>query len=401
MISRHRKYFNENFNMGVYDSIAEEIGLEFDHIPPFKICETPVFIPLSLKEKLFEASNELLSFINKPNFKELSKGSIIHPSISIPSDTEVSKFVQFDFGICEDEDGELIPKLIELQGFPSLYFYQDLLGRKYQEKFDLPDNMSPYPNGLKRDEYIEKLRKEIVGKTNPEQVVLLEVEPEKQATRIDFLCAEKLLGIKVLCISKMKKQGKKLFYLNELGENVRILKIYNRVIFDELDLRTDLDREFHFHDEVDVEWIGHPNWFFRISKYTMPLFDSKYVPKSYYLEKLEKYPSDLNNYVLKPLYSFAGSGVQLHVTPKILDEIKDRQNYILQEKVDYKAIIETLDEPAKCEVRIMALYNSETQNHEIICNLVRLSKGEMIGVKYNKDRTWVGGSIGFFENEDV
>jgi hypothetical protein len=186
--------------------------------------------------------------------------------------------------------------------------------------------------------------------------------------------------------------------LDEAGKEIRVLKIYNRIIFDELDQRNDLQREFDFKDDVDVQWIGHPNWFFRISKYTMPLLKGDYVPKSYYLNQLKTIPKDLENYVLKPLYSFAGAGVEIHVTKEMIDTIKNKANYLLQEKVAYHPIIETLDVPAKCEIRMMLLHNKKTNTTEIVSNLMRLSKGEMIGVKYNKDKTWVGGTTGFFES---
>jgi hypothetical protein len=295
-----------------------------------------------------------------------------------------------------DEKGEPTPKLIELQGFPSLYCYQDLLGKLYKKHYKLPEHLSIHPLGITSEEFIEKLRTEIVGDTNPKQVILLEIEPEKQATAIDFYCTADLLGIKVLCISKLIKRGKQLFYLDDDGKEIQVLKIYNRIIFDELDQRNDLKREFDFKDEVDVQWIGHPNWFFRISKYTMPLLKGDYVPKSYYLNQLKTLPKDLENYVLKPLYSFAGAGVEIHVTKEMIDGITNKANYLLQEKVAYHPIIETLDVPAKCEIRMMLLHNSATNTTQIVSNLMRLSKGEMIGVKYNKDKTWVGGSVGFF-----
>ena len=200
-------------------------------------------------------------------------------------------------------------------------------------------------------------------------------------------------------MSKLKRQGNQLFYEDAKGELVQIKKIYNRVIFDELDQREDLGSEFNFGDDVDVEWVGHPNWFFRISKYTMPLLDSKYVPKCYYLDQLEDYPEDLENYVLKPLYSFAGAGVKLNVTKADLDAIEQKDNFILQAKVNYVPIVETLDVPAKCEIRMMSLWNKDKGTAQVVNNLVRLSKGEMIGVRYNKDKEWVGGSVGFFEDE--
>ena len=183
------------------------------------------------------------------------------------------------------------------------------------------------------------------------------------------------------------------------GKKIGVEKIYNRVIFDELDKYTDLKREFYFKDDVNVNWVGHPNWFFRISKYTLPFLDSKYVPDTQFLDKLKTIPDDLHNYVLKPLYSFAGSGVLINLTPDDLKNVQEPENYILQKKVNYAPVIETLSEPAKCEIRMLMIWEPDAPRPMIVSNLVRLSKGEMIGVRYNKDKDWVGSSIGFFEED--
>lgn len=398
MISQYRKIFNEQFTEDKYEAFLKDLYAEHNHTPPFRISETPTFIPKQLKKQLLEACDEIMEVINQPNFKELTQGSFLKPEIMVPNEDDAPTFLQFDFGICLDENGQLIPKLIELQGFPSLYFFQELLERKYREHFELPAHFSMHPNDMSRDEFIALLREEIVGDTDPEQVILLELMPHLQATAIDFYATVAHTGIKLLCISELKKRGKSLFYLDDDGNEVRVLKIYNRIIFDELYQRDDIVREFNFTDEVDVEWIGHPNWFFRISKYTMPFLKSRYVPNSYHLDKLETLPSDLENYVLKPLYSFAGAGVQLHVTPEMIEALPDKSNYLLQQKVAYHPVIETMDVPAKCEVRMMLLHSKKTNETKVISNLMRLSKGEMIGVKYNKDRTWIGASIGLFED---
>lgn len=398
MIATLRKAFNAQFSEEKYAGMLADIIAQFDYTPKFKIAETPVFIPKELKKKLVEACEDIMKVIDQPNFKELTEGAFFKDSMRVPNEDEHSKFIQLDFGVCLDENGKLTPKLIELQGFPSLYFFQELVGSMYRKHYDgIPEEFSQHLNGLSSDDYIELLRTEIVGDTDPKQVILLEIEPEKQATAIDFYATEALLGIKVLCISKLIKRGKQLFYVDDKGSEIQVLKIYNRIIFDELDQRPDLIRQFDFKDEVNIEWIGHPNWFFRISKYTMPLLKGDYVPKSYYLDKLETIPNDLENYVLKPLYSFAGAGVQIHVDKAMIDAVLDKSNYLLQEKVAYAPIIETMDDPAKCEIRMMLLHNSKTNKTQIVSNLMRLSKGEMVGVKYNKDKTWVGGSTGFFE----
>ena len=400
MIQKDRQFYNEQFTEEKYRNFLDDIIKTYKHTPPFKIAETPIFIPAVLKNKLVAACNEIMEVIKQPNFKELTEGAFFMPDTKTPNEDENAKFIQLDFGICKDENGVLVPKLIELQGFPSLYFFQEVLGRMYRKHFGnvIPAKYSQHVNGMTNQDYLNVLKQEIVGDTNPKQVVLLEIEPEKQATAIDFYVTEEALGIKVLCISKVIKKGTALFYLDDEGKEIKILKVYNRIIFDELQQRKDLKRAFDFMDEVDVTWIGHPNWFYRISKYTMPLLKGEFVPKSYYLDRLEVIPEDLENYVLKPLYSFAGAGVQIHVTRKMIDDITNKSNYLLQEKVVYAPVVETMDELAKCEVRMMLLHNSKTNKTEIVSNLVRLSKGEMVGVKYNKDKTWVGGTTGFFEN---
>ena len=400
MIEHYRSVFNKNFTEEKYKAFLDDIEEQFQYKPAFRIAETPIFVPQVLKERLIKACTEILEVVTGPDFKELTKEAISHPSLEVPNEDYISRFMQFDFGICLDDEGLPTPKLIELQGFPSLYFYQDFLSQKFKKHFEIPDRFSVHLNGLNRDDYIKMLYSEIVGDSDPRQVVLLEVEPEKQHTRIDFLCAQQTLGIKILCISKLKKRGRQLYYIDKDGKEVKILKIYNRVIFDELSQRDDLKREFYFTDDVDVEWVGHPNWFFRISKYTMPLLSGEYVPTCLRLDELDAYPEDLSRFVLKPLYSFAGTGVQLNVTSELLDSIGNKQNYILQEKVSYHPIVKTPDEYAKCEIRMMTLYNTQDKTTNIVSNLARLTKGEMVGVKYNKDKTWVGGSVAYFEQEN-
>ncbi len=393
-----RSQYNRQFSEKKYRDFKDSIARAVDHVPPFRIAETPVFIPKPLKLLLEQACNEINQVVCAPGFKERTDNAIKHPTLKVPGEDYHTRFLQMDYGICLDESGNPFPQLIELQGFPSLYFFQELLSEKFREHFYIPDDYSVFMDDLNRHSYIELLRKVIIGDNHPENVVLLEIEPENQVTNIDFLRAQQLLGLKVLCITRLKKEGRKLYYLNDKGQKVPVYRIYNRVIFDELIKRPDLKREFYFKDEVDVEWVGHPNWFFRISKYIMPLLNHiKFVPTCLYLDQLVEYPDDLDNYVLKPLYSFAGSGVQLNVTAEMLDELEDRENYILQKKVAYEPFPIAPNGGVKVEIRMLMIWEHGKPNARIVNNLVRLSKGAMIGVKYNKDLDWVGASVGFFE----
>jgi hypothetical protein len=200
-------------------------------------------------------------------------------------------------------------------------------------------------------------------------------------------------------VTELIQKGKKLFYTNDKGVEIEVKRIYNRVIFDELDLRTDLQLNFDFSADLEVEWAGHPNWFFRISKFILPYLKGKYFIETTLLSDLKEIPTDLENYVLKPLFSFSGSGVIFHVKKEDIEAVTEKDLYILQKKVNYLPIIQSPDGKVKAEVRLLAVWKKDAPSPTLVTNLVRLSRGEMIGVKFNKDKDWVGGTVGMFERE--
>ncbi len=398
MIPQLRKQYNEAFCEAQYEAMLDFIGHTWDHRPPFKVCETPVFAPVSLRDKLFEACEEIVDVLVSPDFKQRTQGAL-KPEYVVPGEDAHTLFLQLDFGITRASDGSLEPRLIEIQGFPSLYCYQDLVARAYRKFFPVPDDFSHLFNGLDSDSYIELLQQTIVGDEDPKHVVILEVRPYDQPTLIDFLGTRALLGTPIVCISDVIVSGDKLYYRDESGRKVRIKKIYNRVIFDEL-MHRDVPRQFRFTEAYDVEYVGHPNWFFRISKYTLPLLrQCRYVPDSWYLDQVEALPEDLHNYVLKPLFSFSGTGVMINFNKYDVDAIEDKSAYLLQRKVHYEPVIDTPDEPAKVEIRMLMLWPRGRRRPMLLNNLARLSKGLMVGVRYNKDKRWVGGSVSFFPTQ--
>ncbi len=373
--------------------MVHDLNTTFDIKIDFKIAETPIFLPDEFRDELIKASDEIVSILQTDAFREYSKKAL-PDNLAVPNEDEHTSLLAIDFALCKDEDGKMIPQLIELQGFASLYCYQELLNMKMREYFNIPDGLTSHFNGLNHQTYINKLKETIIGDTDPENVILLEIEPEKQKTFIDFLCTEKYLGIKYVCLTKIIKEGKKLFYEKD-GKKTLIKKIYNRVIHDELAKRKDIKYNFRFTEELDVKWIAHPNWFYKISKFSLPFLKSKYVPDTKFLTDYKEFPADTENYILKPLFSFAGAGVVFDVTKEILESIEDRSNYILQKKIQYEPVIETQDIPAKAEIRLLYVWNDKPM---LINNLVRLSKGKMMGVDFNKEKTWVGSSIAYFNN---
>lgn len=392
MIPGLRKKYNSEFTLEKYNSFIKDIDSQFGYKVEFRIAETPIFIPSDLTASLISAGDEIVNYLLSEDFIVHSK-TAIPPGLEVPNEDSHPKMLAIDFAVCRDDSGKLVPQLIELQGFPSLYFYQLLLNLKYREHFNIQDNFTNYFNRIDDDKYISLLKKIIVGNYEPENVVLLEIEPEKQKTKIDFSCTRKWIGVKTVSITDVIKENKKLYYDNN-GKKTPIKKIYNRVIFDELKKRNDLKLKFGFGDDIDVEWVPHPNWFFKISKHTLPSLKSKYVPETKFLNEFDIYPVDLHNYVLKPLYSFAGTGVKYDVSRNDLERITDRENFILQRKITYEPVIETPDVPAKAEVRLLYIWEDKPL---LVNNIVRLSKGKMMGVDFNKEKSWVGSSIGYVE----
>ncbi|MCF8241523.1 MAG: hypothetical protein K9J16_09055 [Melioribacteraceae bacterium] len=393
MIPEIRNDFNSNFNENTYNNFLEEIWSKSNGINDFRINETPLFMDAKFSDTIQRASNDLAAQINNPEFLHRTN-SALPKDWDIPNEGAHPNFLQFDFAVIKNENGEHVPMLIELQGFASLYSFQAYLDVMIRKYFQVPEKFHVYFNGFNFQSYIAKLKKIIVADYDPKTVVLLEIQPNTQKTRIDFNLTKEFLGIETVCVTEVYSKSNKLFYKLD-GSEIQIKRIYNRVIFDEL-INKNITPKFDLKDEYDVEWTGHPNWFFRISKHTLPLLSGEFVPKCFYLNDLRRLPDDLENYVLKPLFSFAGSGVQIDVTREILDKIPDRENYILQEKVNYEPIIKTPDgENAKAEIRMMYLWDNEPV---LVNNLLRTSKGKMMGVDYNKNKTWIGASIAYHKS---
>ncbi|SFD64443.1 Uncharacterized conserved protein, circularly permuted ATPgrasp superfamily [Chitinophaga sp. CF118] len=396
MIPSLRTYYNQYFTQQHYQDFLNGMAKEAGEAPAFKVAETPVFVPGQLTAKLIQACEEIVNVIVQPDFKTLTSGAI-PADMNVPDENDHPHFLIIDFAVCKNEQDVLTPQLIELQGFPSLYAFQELMARQFREQFNIPGTVSNYFNGMNDDSYLSLLQQVITGPYQSHEVVLLEVKPHEQKTRIDFYYTTHKLGIATVCITDLIQEGKKLFYLNN-GSKIQIKRIYNRVIFDDLLRQQEtLGEHVDLFQDLDVEWITHPNWFYRISKYTMPFIHSEFVPESWFLHQLPSLPSDLENYVLKPLFSFAGQGVVIDITQQDLDNITDPENWIIQRKVQYARAIETPDGPAYCEIRMMYLWPDGAERPLLVHNLARISKSKMIGVTKDKSDTWVGGSCAFFE----
>jgi hypothetical protein len=298
-----------------------------------------------------------------------------------PQEAERPLFVQADFGI----DQDLEPKLVEIQGFPTLYAYQPVMAECYREAYGI----DPSLRYLLADDYYDLLQRAILGDHDPREVVLLEVDPATQKTRHDFVLTEKLFDVRTVDIRDVRKEGGRLVH-----DGVPIRRIYNRAIVDELE-RKHVELAFDFRDDLDVEWAGHPNWFFRLSKFSLPYLKHPAVPRTEFLDRAGEI-GDPSRYVLKPLYSFAGAGVVVGPTTEQLAAIAAgrRRDYILQERVDFRPVIETPHGPTKVEIRIMYIWLDELRP---VNTIIRTGRGTQMGVDHNRNLEWVGASAAFIE----
>ena len=391
MIPSRRQWFNQQFSeekcLQFYALLESRCG----EAPAFPHSETPVFLPTSLVDTMARYGKEMVSqLLVDAHYRDASDRAI--PSeFRVPDESWAPLFVQADFGL----DANLQPKLVEIQGFPSLYAYQTLLAVTYRDAYDIPDELHLLPAGLNYQSYYDLLNEAIVGRYDPENVVLLEIDPEHQKTRQDFRVTEEMLGVRAVDISSVVVQGKRLYYSRD-GQLVPIHRIYNRTIVDELQ-RKGIEAPFDWRDELAVEWAGHPNWFFRLSKFSLPYLKHKAVPRTVLLSDAGRIP-DPDRFVLKPLYSFAGTGVIVGPTQADLDAVpaKDWDKYILQQRVDFAPVIDSPHGGLKIEVRIMYLWREGAL--QTVNTIIRMGKGLQMGVDHNKGLRWVGASAAFLDD---
>ena len=390
-----RSQFNAEFSAEKYAALLRCVNESVRWPADFRISETPIFLTPGFTDEAVAAARLIEAQTRTAEFKRHA-ASAIPAGLEVPNESSHPEVVIVDLGICE-EAGRLVPRLIELQAFPSLFGFQFMLLGCMRRSFPaIPANWTSTFGGLHDSDYLELLRRTIVGEANPENVVLLEIEPEKQKTRIDFACTEVLLGIRSVCLTEVKKKGRQLFYQLD-GREVRIDRIYNRVIFDELERRPDLKLDFSFQEDLEVKWIPHPNWYYRISKHSLPFLKTPHTSPAYFADEFPPNES-IEDYVLKPLYSFAGLGVDMEPTKEKLAALPQPHSWILQKKVNYAAFVETVDGPkSKAELRMMFLWPENEPEPILVNNLVRMSQGKMMGVDFNKEKTWVGSSIALHE----
>jgi hypothetical protein len=397
MLQPYRDQFNAQYTPAGYTNLLSRLYEQTRTTIDFRIAETPCFLPRSLMNDLADTGAILThQLLDNPAYLQATEQAV-PAKYRVPNDNPIPNFMTVDFGLVRNPDGSLSPRLVEMQAFPSIFGYQDILSRQYIDAYGLDPSLTWHLGGLNGETYWQLLHQVIVGDHDPENVVLTDIDPDQQKTRSDFRVYEDRLNIATVDIARLLKRGNRLFY-EHAGREIPIHRIYNRAIVDELQ-RKNIHLPFDYRDDLDVEWAGHPNWYFRISKFSLPFLNHPSVPKAVFLDdwfahrNTEGLPHQRDRLLLKPLYSFAGKGIQFAPTDADLNAIPpaDRPLYLLQERVAFEPVIDTPHGPTQAEIRIMYLWPDGGALQPAIA-LVRLGRGLMMGVDHNRDQEWVGSS---------
>ncbi len=394
MDPRFRQLYNSQFTQERYEWYARELARRLGTKFEFRLAETPVFFPDDFKARVVSAAKEIVAQLSRPeNLAEMKRA--IPNRWNVPGMDALPNLTQVDFAVVE-ENGALVPKLIELQGFPSLTALQviqrDVWNDALQTMNGLDLDWSCWFSGLDRNGFLDLARRTIAGNHDPREVVLLDIDPPAQKTSVDFAATKLLFGVDAVDPRSLVKRGRKLFR----DDGTPVQRIYNRVVFDEL-IRKNIETPFDYREALDVEWSPHPNWYWTWSKYSLPFLDHPAVPKATFVSDLMRIPKNLTDYVLKPLFSFAGGGVNVDPTPADIEAIPAAEHHAwcIQEKIEYAPALKAVDGGGvKVEIRMMFLRPDDEKTPVLAQNLVRLSRGKMLGVDFNKQFTWVGSSIG-------
>jgi len=396
MISHLRRPFNQNFTSEKYSNFLAALDRRCGTPIKFRVAETPCFFPKSLLDQMAEDGRLLVNqLLESPEYRKRSDVTIPR-EYNVPNESKRPMFLQVDFGLTRNKQGGLEPKLVELQAFPSLYAYQPALTQEYCKSYSLDPELHTFLSGLDFEGYRQLLCRAILGGHSPENVILLEIDPLEQKTLPDFLLTKESCGIETVNVLDLKKQGRAL-YCEKNGRQVRVERIYNRMIVDEV-MRKGIKLPFDLRDELEVEWAGHPNWYFRISKFSIPFLKHECVPRTWFLDELSTMPGDRENYLLKPLYSFAGIGIKFAPTDEDIAAIRPEEGhqYIIQERIAFEPVIDTPHGMTQAEVRIMYIWLDSDPQPTPVLTLVRMGRGKMMGVDHNRNLEWVGGSAGLW-----
>ncbi len=419
MIPELRRQFNAGFTAEAYEALRARLERESGTAVGFRVAETPVFVEEEFLVSLAQEGAALTQALLDDAAYLNAARRAIPAGYRVAGETQHPHFLTADFALVLEPDRALTPRLVELQAFPSVFGYQALFSAAYRDVFGLPRSLGFFLSGLDETGYWELLRCTIVGRHDPENVVLTEIDPLHQKTLPDFRITAQKLGIAVVDIASLKPVGNQLHYRDGAGRLVPIRRIYNRAIAEELIGRR-IALPFDPTHSWEVEWAGHPNFYFLISKFSVPFLarsaaGNGVVSPAVFLsdflagpgrEQLTAAGMELpsagpeavyRELLLKPLFSFAGKGIVFEPTQAELEAIPadERSGYLLQQRMRFMPTIDTPQGMTQAEFRILYVWPDGDALTPAI-TLVRLGRGKMMGVDHNRDMEWVGASAALF-----
>ncbi len=395
MIRVHRERFNRAFTPERYQAYVDALERRTGGLIEFHLSETPCFFARDLMDRLVAAAEDLVRQLLDNATYRAAADAVVPERYRVAGGEPLPTCVAVDFGLLETPIG-IEGRLVELQAFPSLYGFQPEMAATCMEAYALDNRLTPFLAGRDDAAYTALMHEALVGPHDPREVVLMDLAPAHQKTRPDFVATERRWGIRAIDPAEVVRDGRRLFYRRE-GALTRIARVYNRIIPDELEHKG-VTLPFDYRDDLDLEWIGGPDWFFRISKFSIPWLKHPWVPETHYLSDAAERPADRDEWLLKPLFSFAGSGIVFAPTDEQMAAIPAaaRRQYILQRRVHFTPVIDTPHGATQAEIRLMFVRCHDA--YQPVLPLVRMGRGRMMGVDYNKGLAWVGAAAGLIDD---
>lgn len=247
----------------------------------------------------------------------------VPPELRVPNRDPFAHCIQVDLAIVRGPDGQLDGRLVELQGFPSLYMLTMFQAQAWAEAMaDIP--------GLKQDwtlffgdfnstNYIDRLRATIVGDAAPEEVILLDLDPPGQKTYPDFLVTKKTLGIDPVCPDHGRTRRPQTLPSDRRKTRSRAENLQPRSLRRTAEKKASRCR---FSTPTTSTSRRSPSQLvLDLVEVHRAVSPSRSRAGNALLSDVVTPPEDLENYVLKPLFSFAGTGVKVDITRADLDAV--------------------------------------------------------------------------------
>jgi len=282
----------------------------------FKATSSEVFLfPKELKSELIEAATGITNQLFSSRVLTLAESNITDNSniLDFRSYKNLPEPYFMTIDLAYAPGGGTNFKLIEAQAFLSI---SHMFFEHYSKLLDL--NRDVFLNFEAYQHFLRKIQNN--------HSILLEDCPWEQKTAIDFHLLQKQASIEVLNFRGI------------LGSHALKEKlIYNRLIFADLTAQEFANAKISLSGLPNARWLHHPDWYYFVSKSSLPYITSPWAAQSFLVaDKPLNFEPKSNAWVLKPLFDYGCSGVNLNPSRTDIENVDAPKEWLLQQKIELK-----------------------------------------------------------------